>query len=221
MADYQYQETYEANRSNGLGLAGFITSLVGIVSCGILSPIGALLSFFGLFKSPRGFALAGFLIGAVGSVWLIVAAAFIGMIIGLPIFTAIQVPEVSTGFRIGLGIMQVEQFRTEHGALPDLSEWDKIRQDAWFTMDDGWGKALDYLIDDDGNFIIRSAGSDGIFDTQDDISSVKIQNGNLPTNDIDTDHHEVHETEHHADEESESATDEHQEHAESESHESD
>ena len=39
--------------SNTMGIAGFITSLLGIVSCGVLSPIGLILSVIGLFKQPR------------------------------------------------------------------------------------------------------------------------------------------------------------------------
>ena len=56
--------------TNGLGIAGFIVSLVGFLSCGLLSPIGFLLSLVGLTKQPRGFAIAGALIGAIGTLWL-------------------------------------------------------------------------------------------------------------------------------------------------------
>lgn len=35
-------------QSNGLGAAGFIVSLVGFPTCGLLSPIGLLLSFLAL-----------------------------------------------------------------------------------------------------------------------------------------------------------------------------
>src|SRR3954447_25698103 len=51
--------------TNGLGLAGSITSLVGIVTCGVLSPVGLLLSLIGLLKSPRGFAVAGTVLGLI------------------------------------------------------------------------------------------------------------------------------------------------------------
>src|SRR5690348_9132833 len=56
-----------AQPTNGLGLAGFITSLVGIVTCGVIAPIGLVLSLFGLMKPPRGFAIAGTIIGLIGS----------------------------------------------------------------------------------------------------------------------------------------------------------
>ena len=52
--------------SNGLGVAGFVTSLVSLLfTCGFLSPISLLLSLIGLTKKPRGFAIAGSLISGL------------------------------------------------------------------------------------------------------------------------------------------------------------
>ena len=57
--------------SNGLGLGGFILSIIGLLF-GILHPIalislviGLILSFLGLFRKPRGFAIAGFIIALI------------------------------------------------------------------------------------------------------------------------------------------------------------
>jgi len=62
--------------SNGLGLAGFITSIISVLfTCGLLSPISFLLSIIGLFKRPRGFAIAGSII----SVIQLLAIAMIGI----------------------------------------------------------------------------------------------------------------------------------------------
>ena len=58
------------NPRNGLGLAGFITSIVGWITFGLLCPIGLLLSIIALFKAPRGFAIAGLVIGVLGSAFL-------------------------------------------------------------------------------------------------------------------------------------------------------
>lgn len=57
-------------RSNGFGTAGFVLSLVAIATCGILSPIGLILSIIGLFKQPRGMAAAGTVLGTLGSIWM-------------------------------------------------------------------------------------------------------------------------------------------------------
>lgn len=174
MADYGHPETYTANRTNGLGLAGFITSLVGLVSCGLISPIGFLMSFFGLFKSPRGFALAGFVLGGLGSLWILFVTAIAGIIIGLPILAGIRIPEVSTPIRILVGSGIVEEYKAEHGRLPDLAEWEKLVESSWITMTDGWDQAFQYTLDENGLFEIRSAGPDGEFGTEDDITSDEI-----------------------------------------------
>jgi hypothetical protein len=61
------------NRSNGLGTAGFVVSLLGFLTCGLICPLGMLISFFGMFMRPRGTAIAGFVLGVVGSAWLWIA----------------------------------------------------------------------------------------------------------------------------------------------------
>ncbi|MDR1846526.1 MAG: zinc-ribbon domain-containing protein [Bacteroidales bacterium] len=53
------------NEKNGIGTAGFILALLGLILCWvpvinfILWLLGLILSFVGLFKKPRGFAIAG------------------------------------------------------------------------------------------------------------------------------------------------------------------
>ena len=71
----------EQKKSNGLGVSGFILSLIGLIF-GLIHPIaiislfiGFILSFIGLFRKPRGFAIAGFLIGLI-SILVIIAFAY-------------------------------------------------------------------------------------------------------------------------------------------------
>src|SRR6056297_1203570 len=74
-------ETTVKVESNTLGTAGFVTSLVGWVTCGVLCPIGLLLSVIALFKAPRGMAIAGTIIGGLGSLFVaFVATVGIGTI---------------------------------------------------------------------------------------------------------------------------------------------
>ena len=66
--------------SNGLGIAGFVVSLVGLVTCfWIICPIGLALSFFAMFRRPRGMAIAGFILGLLGSLWIIVVVIFLAI----------------------------------------------------------------------------------------------------------------------------------------------
>lgn len=58
-------------KSNGLGTAGFITSLLGLllswvpVLGWILWLAGALLSLIGVFKTPRGLAITGIILSLI------------------------------------------------------------------------------------------------------------------------------------------------------------
>lgn len=76
----------EGKRSNGIGTAGFVLALIAFLVCWI--PIvdfvvwflGALFSFIGVFKRPRGLAIAGLIISFIG---IIILIAFFGALIGL------------------------------------------------------------------------------------------------------------------------------------------
>ena len=71
----------QVTKSNGVGVAGFVLALGSLIFCWvpILSWIlwffGILLSFIGMFKRPRGLAIAGFLISVVDFILLVL---FIG-----------------------------------------------------------------------------------------------------------------------------------------------
>ncbi|MEM9109031.1 MAG: DUF4190 domain-containing protein, partial [Planctomycetota bacterium] len=59
---------YQPPPTNALGIAGFVVSLSGMIVClGLISPIGLVLSLIALAKSPRGYAVAGSIIGLLGS----------------------------------------------------------------------------------------------------------------------------------------------------------
>lgn len=78
----QYPQ-YQPKPVNGLGIAGFVLSLVGIIFLwvpffdAIVSLIGLVLSGFGMKKKPNGLAIAGLVIGIiafiVGLIWTIAA----------------------------------------------------------------------------------------------------------------------------------------------------
>ena len=77
-------------QSNGLGIAGFVVAIIAAflgwvpVLGWILWFLGLLLSFIGVFKYPRGFAIAGLIISLIGIILILVvfgalAAGFSGM----------------------------------------------------------------------------------------------------------------------------------------------
>lgn len=66
-----------APKSNGLGTAGFVLALLGLVFSWvpvlgwILWVLGLVFSFCGLFKQPRGLAIAGMCISCIALIVLI------------------------------------------------------------------------------------------------------------------------------------------------------
>lgn len=94
-AVYAPQQPQQANqttvvvnehKSNGIGTAGFVFALLGILLSWIpvvdfvIWFLGLLFSFIGLFKSPRGLAITGFLLSIIG---IIIIIAIFGSIAAL------------------------------------------------------------------------------------------------------------------------------------------
>jgi hypothetical protein len=159
--------------ANNLGLAGFITSIIGLVSCGVLSPVGLLLSLIGLTKRPRGFAIAGTVIGIIGTVFL--ALVGVGIVLGI--------------LGIGAGVKALKEYASTHEQAMKLYAELEQRQPQGGTgagastaptldattanalaakYNDGWGTPLRAEVAA-GVITITSAGRDKSFDTKDDL----------------------------------------------------
>jgi hypothetical protein len=169
---------YQPPRTNGLGIAGFIISLVGLVfTLGFLCPIGLLLSFIALFRAPRGFAVAGFILGLIGS---IIVGIFLVLLFffGMAMFSMFTMgwPAVATLGGIEEANRKIVSYEAAHaGALPTDVDGDKVIAPA----QDGWGHTLHFRRKGSG-YEIRSAGQDGILDTPDDIFKSYAGNGVEP-----------------------------------------
>ncbi|MDD5779735.1 MAG: hypothetical protein PUD40_01590 [Bacteroidales bacterium] len=74
------------HRSNGLGTAGFVLALLGLILCWIpildwlLWFLGALFSFIGVFKAPRGLAIAGLVISFIAFIVLVILLGVIAAV---------------------------------------------------------------------------------------------------------------------------------------------
>ncbi len=72
-----YINTGQPKEHNGIGTTGFIIALMGLFTSWIpvlgwiLWVLGALFSLIGLFKTPRGLAIAGFIISFFGLIILL------------------------------------------------------------------------------------------------------------------------------------------------------
>lgn len=66
-----------ARKNNGMGVAGFVLAIVALVFCWvpilcwILWILGLIFSFIGVFKAPRGLAIAGLVISLIDFIVLI------------------------------------------------------------------------------------------------------------------------------------------------------
>lgn len=71
-------------KSNGIGVAGFVLALIGLIFCWvpilnwILWILGLIFSFIGVFKKPKGLAIAGLVVSCI---WIIIWFAIIGALL--------------------------------------------------------------------------------------------------------------------------------------------
>lgn len=143
-------------QTNGLGVAGFIVSLVGMVLCfGLICPIGAILSGIALIWKPRGFAIAGLILGVLGSVlW--------GILLG---FWVYKMPGYFTTNDLWMAHDEIDYYYSDNNdTLPD----DATGQQLLSYCYDDWGTAYSYRLVDADNYEIISAGPDTQFGTTDD-----------------------------------------------------
>lgn len=76
-------------KSNGIGTAGFVLALVALflgwapVLGWVTWLLGLIFSFVGIFKSPKGLAIAGLIISFIGIILLLFVSAAIAVALGL------------------------------------------------------------------------------------------------------------------------------------------
>jgi hypothetical protein len=175
--------TVGPRESNGIGIAGFIFALLGIVTIGLLSPIAVVLSLIGLGRAPRGWAAFGLILGllgclvwVVGGIALVIAAVATAGFVGagsvamLAMFEPEQVEITGDMARTAIALrLHVEQ----HEALPDTLDDLGLRP---ATRIDPWGTPYRYTVEVDGDpgFDLVSFGPDATPDTDDDIHLTRL-----------------------------------------------
>lgn len=156
--------------SNALGLAGFIVSLVGLASCGLLSPIGLILSLIAVFRVPRGFAIAGLVLGLIGSFWmtLLIGGLGIAAIVALAGGLIAGRGPLEATFDGWLMEEAIEDYVEARGVLP--TSIDEVPGLESGTLLDRWGRPYRVEIDHRAwELIVISDGPDGVADSDDDI----------------------------------------------------
>jgi hypothetical protein len=163
----QWQTTLPRNT---LGVVGFVFSLLGVVTCGVLGPVGLLLSLLGLFRRPRGFALAGTIISLLATLWLgavgaVVVTGVTRLGPAVESFADEFGEAAATLSVVAQASQDLQRYRDEQGDWPDQ----KTGQELVGRLQDAYGTALQYTRVGELVLII-SAGADREFATADDIS---------------------------------------------------
>jgi hypothetical protein len=160
--------TVPRSPSNGLAIAGFIVSLVGLISCGLISPVGLIMSAFAMRREPRGLAIAGLVLGIVGSLWIIIALVF-GLFAGILALVAggLALGMAQSAIEINQIHQAVDTYYAQHAALPDQLDLLHLGQDV---LTDKWGHPYRYKIDSLDSYTLSSDGADGTPGTNDDFS---------------------------------------------------
>lgn len=148
------------SQSNTLGLVGFILAFC-------LSPIGLLLSLIAMFKVPRGFAIAGVIVGLIGTViWGVV-------IYGVVLVGGATMKAVETARTMGDVQTALVAAKSPEGEYPaDLS--------GIAAKSDSWGHPLAYeRSPDKKGYLLASAGADGQSGTSDDFVTIQSVQGDM------------------------------------------
>jgi hypothetical protein len=156
---------------NGWGVAGFVTAILGIFTCGFLHPLSLLISLVGLMWKPRGLAIGGVIISLLGSGFLIVSGyALVLGFLGVKSFVTEAQLRLDTATKISEAQSLIKDYKSNTGELPDPVEGNKLIVDK----QDAWGEPLRYEVSE-GKYVIRSAGPDKAMDTPDDLTSEESQ----------------------------------------------
>lgn len=179
MSQYTYDPYIPARETNGLGVAGFIISLIGLVGTGgVLCPVGLIISLIAMGRRPRGFAIAGAVLGFLGTcgglllVLLAGGAILAALGIGLAAI-ALQEPQKLelTGEMAKIAVA-VAQYKEQNRYVPANLALVHLNPS---DLNDPWGTPYEYLVLKDGqSFDLISAGEDGVFDSPDDLKLSKL-----------------------------------------------
>jgi hypothetical protein len=177
MTRYAFDAYVPTKPTNGLGIAGFVVSLVGLLGTGgLLCPIGFIMSLIALGRQPKGFAIAGVVIGLLGTCGgLIVALAFGAAVLALlGITAAVAFAALNDPQRMELTIdmANIDQAikRIQGTSKYPPASLTELHLDAE-TLRDPWGNAYVYVLrDEKPGYDVLSSGKDGVAGTPDDVA---------------------------------------------------
>ncbi|MFG0304918.1 MAG: DUF4190 domain-containing protein [Phycisphaerales bacterium JB040] len=158
-------------QTNSAGFWGFVLSLLGVTCCAgtCLTWVGLILSLIGLGKEPRGFAVAGTVLGIIGTTGGLVFWGSGGRSV-VRLARNVGLMEVQTYRAMWSAEQYVLDAYDDTGRLPATFD-DATGGGLVFT--DQWGTDLVYRVRPDGNgYEFHSAGPDTAWGTGDELSYV-------------------------------------------------
>ncbi len=183
----QMPPTYHADprpapSGNAMGVLGFVLSILGLFSCGILSPIGLIFSAIGMRKEPKDLAIAGLVINIVALVVFIPVVMFFGLPVlfccALLPFAATQqpggtpFPSVQTMMAtqdeeatFDAAEVEVQTYIDQAGGIPSDDEAEQLLQ----GVSDVQGFQPRYQQRDLASYLLILPGDDLLWDTPDDV----------------------------------------------------
>lgn len=181
MSSYGYPEYPIVQRqTNGLALAGFICSILGLFTGGILSIVGLILCLIALKDEPRGFAWAGIFVSlfgfCLGAILLIVfGAAFLAAIgiVTVAMANFADPIKIETTAEMAMIVAKAEEIKQRDGYPPASLASLGLDSDM---LTDAWGQPYRYVLTDetDRGYEIISDGPDGKPETEDDVQFSKL-----------------------------------------------
>jgi hypothetical protein len=178
------QQTLMASKpTNGMAIAGFVCSLIGLFSGGhILSPVGLILSAVALGR-PGNRALAGWgvalgILGLCGWVLVLLVAGsvvlgLLAVALGIGLIALANPVKAEITADMAILAASIEEERDQTGYLPaDLAV---LNLDSSF-LTDHWGNAYEYRLtnENERGYEIISAGEDGQIGSDDDITLTNL-----------------------------------------------
>ncbi len=154
--------------SNPAGFWGFVLSLLGLVACGLPSPIGLVVSTIGLKKQPRLLAVVGVVLGLIGTLGWGVTGLLVYQ--GASKARTMIGESLTSGMEINSDAVAIRdacvKFKAERGVMPGSLDTIDVDDDARI---DPWGTRYRFELTSGDGFILISDGADRMTGTADDI----------------------------------------------------
>lgn len=173
----------QQSSSDSYGVIGFVIGLLGLVLCGIPSPIALIFGLLGLKGRSRAYAVAGVVLGALGTLMMLaVAVLFVvsrnfGVLAGSPV-RSVQTQLTAFEQQIDIYQLDVGVYPTTRQGLaalrvppPDLADPSRW-QGPYSKKDipkDPWRQDYHYELLTPTQYKVYSSGPDGVPNTADDI----------------------------------------------------